>query len=76
MRNSTPWVPEGRWKPEEGQMGESGGPDLGPWSGGWCAGEAGMGVEQTKRTVTVTVLGRDNTKQVILEIISYDFMVD
>lgn len=59
-------------------MGESGGPDLGPWSGGWCAGEAGIGAEQTKRTVTVTVLmwGRDNRKQVILEIISYDFMVD
>lgn len=37
-----------------------------------------MGAEQTKRMRTVTVLmwGRDNRKQVILEIISYDFMMD
>lgn len=37
-----------------------------------------MGAEQTKWTVTVTVLmwGHDNRKQVILEIISYDFMMD
>ena len=41
-------------------------------------GEAEMGAEQTKRMGTVTVLmrGRDNRKQVILEIISYDFMMD